>query len=197
VDTGARAFDTVTVLAQQDRMAQQLLDNAQTTAASIAGLSTVLSASTRHQGAINRLESLKAEHRSLAMMTIMAPPDKAASLNPLFQGLENSIAARLPIAERAQDTLFAAERFSLPSSLPPCPPSPLFPLLPSFLAPAREKTLAPTPLLMTTASVYALTQARVKLANSALPPPLTSIRYFLSLLILPPPFTLPPLPQNI
>jgi hypothetical protein len=48
VDTGARAFEAL--VGQQEHMSQQLQDNTQNTAASIAGLSTVMYGSARLQG---------------------------------------------------------------------------------------------------------------------------------------------------
>ena len=85
--------------------------------------------------------------------------------------------------------------FFLPSSPPPCPPLSL--PTPTQLPRTRTREDLGADTMMTAASVYALTQAQAKLANPALPPPLTSIRYSLSLFVLPPPFTLPPLPQDM
>jgi hypothetical protein len=57
VDTGARAVEAL--VGQQEHMSQQLQDSAKKTAASIAGLSTVMSGSTRLQAANSRLEALQ------------------------------------------------------------------------------------------------------------------------------------------
>jgi hypothetical protein len=76
LDTRARAFEVL--VGQQEQMSQQLQDNAQNTAASIAGLSTVMSGYVRLQAATSQLDALLSDYRTSQVLLVFAPPEERA-----------------------------------------------------------------------------------------------------------------------
>ena len=122
VDTRARVLEA---LVGQQRVSQQLQDNAQNTAAFIAGLSAVISGS-HLQAATSRLQALQSDVRSSRLLLAFVPPDSHNALVQHLQDLQSEIAAQQSTVAQAQEHFSAAERLlsSLaPSSLlsPPAP----------------------------------------------------------------------------
>ena len=117
VDTGARAFDSLA--GQQEHLSQQLQDNAQRTAASIAGLLSVMSGSARLQAATSRLDALQSDHFTSQMLLAFAPSDRTPAIIQHLQCLDSDISAQRTAVTDAQDSLSATERllpvFALPS----------------------------------------------------------------------------------
>jgi len=88
---------------------RQLQDNAQHTAASIAGLSTVMSSSARLQAATSRLDSLQSDVRLSQLPLAFALSDLSDALVQHFQSVELQIAAQCNAVALAQETLSAGE----------------------------------------------------------------------------------------
>lgn len=120
VDAGAHAFDALS--GQQNRIAQQLQDNAQTTAASIAGLSTAMTGSIRLQAATSRLDTLQSNPQSSEFLLALATPDRAPAISQRIDALHVDIAAQTGLVAQARASLSATERL-LPSLLSPSAPS--------------------------------------------------------------------------
>ena len=121
IDSGARAFE---ILANtQDRFAQQLQDNVQRTAASIAGLSTILSASSRLQAEQSQLQHLQSTCTFSQMLLGFGPPAHADTFTQQWRTAEVAVATQQAAVSRAQDSLAAAGHLlpDLPTTSPSLP----------------------------------------------------------------------------
>jgi hypothetical protein len=91
VDTDSRAFEAL--VSQQEQMFQQLQDNAQKIAASLTGLSTVMSGSACLQAANSRLEALQSDSLTSHILPALAPPDHTGFIVQHLQSIESKISA--------------------------------------------------------------------------------------------------------
>jgi hypothetical protein len=122
--------------AHQGQILQQLQDHSLHTAASLANLSTVMSASTRLEKAKSLLRTLHSERHTSQLELAFLPPDRSGPLARRLQLLESDISAQAAEVSQAQDDFNAAGQL-LPTSSPivlsaPAPPTALETLSPPF-----------------------------------------------------------------
>ncbi|KAI0279629.1 hypothetical protein BGY98DRAFT_1185916 [Russula aff. rugulosa BPL654] len=120
VDSGARAFEILAT--QQEHLSQQMHDNAQRTAASIAGMSTIMSSSACLQAATSHLEALRSDTRTSKMLLAIAPPAQADAIVQSLRNTEAEISAQFAVVTQAQESLRAAERLLPSLALAGAPP---------------------------------------------------------------------------
>jgi len=106
-DTKVRASEAL--LTDQDQMLQQPQDHSLHTAASIASLSTIASASACLQAANFRLETLQSDRRMAQLFLAFTSPDRSGALAQHLQLLESDISAQTAAVSQAQDSLNAAK----------------------------------------------------------------------------------------
>jgi hypothetical protein len=138
VEGWVRATEIIT---RQGQMLQRLQNHFLDIAASLANLSTIISASTRLQAARSLLGSLHSQRRTSHLFLALAPPDQSGALAQQLQHLESDISAQAAEVSQAQDDFNVAERLlpapAFPSTIVPFAPTP-------SAAPDTQPPLSPT-----------------------------------------------------
>jgi hypothetical protein len=103
---------------RQDQTSQHMSANSLRIAASFAGLSNIVSCSSRLQTANSCLEALQSDRRTSLVLLAVAPPDRTDRLTRRVQAIKADISAQQEAVFQAHETLAAAQQqFLSPDSL--------------------------------------------------------------------------------